>query len=132
MGHFISHQAAYSLFPRTTFIERRAMRISQWAYGPPLAHEHYARYSARGYSMSAIPQASADSELAVRILRWVGDSFTWTLPLKCLSEEEREDLSINSWLLSMRGGQVAIGSDPWRGHSSYIVADPYRVQNVFE
>jgi hypothetical protein len=81
--NFISHDNAYSLYPKMTFEKRSSL-----LFDPGGARREAARqkYVARGWTMTT--EATAEEQLDVRSTlkggsRWVGDSRCWKVPLSC-------------------------------------------------
>ncbi|KAJ7678347.1 hypothetical protein B0H17DRAFT_1235975 [Mycena rosella] len=92
----LTHDRGYALYPRATFETATALIIETVGAGQELGRQ---KYVDRGWPMTAAASVSRDSELGVRMVRWVGDAFTWTLPLRPDAPRDSvPDLTcINSW-----------------------------------
>ncbi|KAJ7641791.1 hypothetical protein FB45DRAFT_901016 [Roridomyces roridus] len=76
--NIISHTSAYALYPRSTFIDNKALIIETVGAGQEAGRQKYAE---RGWELIHWPSVSHRSEIGVRVLRWVGDRFTWKIPI---------------------------------------------------
>lgn len=80
--NIITHSTAYSLFPRLTFKRRVSHTFSVSPRSTVASHKWPAvrdKYIERGFSF--VPTVSDDPEHG-SMDRWVGDSHTWTVPLR--------------------------------------------------
>ncbi|KIM47322.1 hypothetical protein M413DRAFT_440763 [Hebeloma cylindrosporum] len=99
--NFITHEKAYSLYPRATFEERRSLIC---LFSTAARARAWAKYTERGWTMldgiTGDDFHDLDSSLA-RGRRYVGDSKTWTIPiLPKIDTTCPEDLvEMNSWSL---------------------------------
>ncbi|KAF7333505.1 DUF607-domain-containing protein [Mycena venus] len=96
--NIITHDNAFALYPRSTFITNEALVVETVGAGQEAGRQ---KYIDRGWQMIRSPSVDCRSELGVRLVRWVGDHFTWTIPLPPLPVETADtDLCpINSWRL---------------------------------
>ncbi|KAJ7102719.1 hypothetical protein C8R44DRAFT_716030 [Mycena epipterygia] len=96
--NILTHDYGYALYPRSTFVTKEALVVETVGAGQEAGRQ---KYVDRGWKMIDTPSLSSTSELGVRMLRWVGDSFTWKMPLLRPNASSRTpDLSpINSWQL---------------------------------
>ncbi|KAJ6495906.1 hypothetical protein DFH09DRAFT_1052493 [Mycena vulgaris] len=95
----LTHNYGYALYPCSTFVTRQALVVETVGAGQEAGRQ---KYVDRGWTMVKALSTSRDSELAVRMLRWVGDSYTWTIPLRPARANATSgpDLcGINSWKL---------------------------------
>lgn len=80
----ISHDTAYSLYPRPTFETRRALVLPRRGTSPASA---LAKYVTRGWTLVAETDADADADIIAQEssfksgARWIDDSTSWVLPL---------------------------------------------------
>ena len=99
--NFITHEKAYSLYPRATFEERRSLKF---LHGSAARDKAYTKYAERGWKMldgiAGEDFHDLNSSLA-RGSRRVGDSKTWTIPiLPKIGTSFPEGLTeTNSWSL---------------------------------
>ncbi|KAJ7177566.1 hypothetical protein C8R43DRAFT_872504 [Mycena crocata] len=131
--NILTHELAYALFPRSTFETMEALIIETAGLGQTLGR---AKYVARGWQMIADGSLSDKSELAIRQVRHVGDTFTWTLPLapSFPSLSDHPPLSvINSWQLDCDGATTRTAwnrfTHPDAEHQ-YVIADPANLAAV--
>jgi len=79
--NFISHEKAYSLFPRASFEDYHAAILKESGLVPRKTRAALQKYAARGWTMFGIYEdVSHLSELSEGS-RWIGDRSTWTVPL---------------------------------------------------
>ena len=76
--HFFSWQKAYSIFPQTTFIDRRCYMLKEidQFHAPRLA-----KYSRRGWQLQDVAWAGEPRVPALEGTRRVGDQHSWIIPL---------------------------------------------------
>ncbi|KAJ6632211.1 hypothetical protein B0H10DRAFT_2206605 [Mycena sp. CBHHK59/15] len=107
--NILTHDHAYCLYPRSTFIYKNAVIIETVGAGQEDGRQ---KYIDRGWEMIKAPPmsvlASRGSELSIRAgTRWAGDTFTWTIPLRARRTagiSATPDLCpLNSWLLEYNG-----------------------------
>ncbi|KAJ7123889.1 hypothetical protein C8R43DRAFT_42756 [Mycena crocata] len=102
--NILTHNKAHALYPRSTFETKKALVIETVGAGQEAGRQKYVN---RGWDMISDASVSSKSELGVRMVRSVGDTFTWTLPLPPLRNSvfaAIPDLSpINSWQLACDG-----------------------------
>jgi hypothetical protein len=109
--NFISFNAAYSLYPRATFEERRSLSFSVLTESDIRC---LAKYSVRGWlTLSDLwpHDAAAQTTFYMDRERWVTDSFSWIVPLDTTGVEPRpcispvsqpfswDPIEYNSWVL---------------------------------
>jgi len=99
--NFITHEKAYSLYPRATFEERRSLKFLLRTAARDKA---YTKYTERGWKMldGIAGEDFHDSKSSLaRGSRHVGDSKTWTIPiLPKIDTSFGEGLTeTNSWSL---------------------------------
>ncbi|KAJ7635114.1 hypothetical protein FB45DRAFT_1143097 [Roridomyces roridus] len=119
--NLISHASAYSLYPWSTFVTKRAVQVG---YSMTSREEGRQKYIDRGWQMSS----SAPTSTEFQGLRWVGDRHTWTLPLPLPAKASKTDFATgNSWkfdpqthLHDIAGTQLGCGHPHLR--FSYFVA----------
>ncbi|KAJ7722642.1 hypothetical protein DFH07DRAFT_759903, partial [Mycena maculata] len=122
--NILTHDTGYALFPRSTFVTRKALIVTTVGAGQEAGRQ---KYIERGWEMVSTPSPSRRSELGVRMLRWVGDKFTWRMRLS-LSKPFAPDLAlINSWQLDYNDDdgtwtQYCVVSHPNLEYS-YILGD---------
>lgn len=99
--NIITHDKAYSLFPRATFEERRSLVCLS---SDELRDKAFEKYSARGWSFVK----NADVERAERGTleasfalgeRYVGDRNCWTLPVLPILNLSEGYMETNSWVM---------------------------------
>ncbi|KAJ6530291.1 hypothetical protein B0H19DRAFT_1192712 [Mycena capillaripes] len=113
----ITHDNAFALYPHSTFATKQALVV-----GPMDAGKQAGRQN--------------KSELGVRLLRWVGDKFTWTMSLPPLTIDTTDLCRINSWQLDYdfdektrtTWGMLSTPSLRYK----YITGDPGTVSNVLD
>ena len=98
--NFITHEKAYSLYPRATFEERRSLTC---LFSTISRTRAWAKYTERGWTMldgvTGEDFHDLNSSLA-RGPRYVGDSKTWTIPILPKIDAPLEGLTeMNSWSL---------------------------------
>ena len=83
--HFFSWQKAYSIFPRTTFIDRRCYMLKEidQFHAPRLA-----KYSRRGWQLQDVAWAGEPRVPALEGTRRVGDHHSWVIPLNIEGVEQ--------------------------------------------
>jgi hypothetical protein len=97
--NIITHNAAYSFFPRGTFTERRSLScvIADTATVP------FEKYESRGWSIDHnITREEFDDPKSAfaRGRRYVGDARCWTLPiLPQIEIPSLRNIQSNSWLV---------------------------------
>ncbi|KAJ7604912.1 hypothetical protein FB45DRAFT_809752 [Roridomyces roridus] len=130
--NFISHESAYALYPRTTFIDKKALIIETVGAGQEAGRK---KYRDRGWQLFKFPSVSHRSEIGVRVLRWVGDCFTWKMPIS--NAHLTVDMSpLTSWLIDCDG--VTTQMQWWNScsivvqHHKYLLADrdPYAIADL--
>ncbi|KAJ7633905.1 hypothetical protein DFH06DRAFT_1004040 [Mycena polygramma] len=99
--NIITHSNAYALYPRSTFVAKEALAADTVGAGQEAGRQ---KYIDRGWTMIQSPSLHAESELGVRMVRWVGDRFTWTLSLPPLASKPTDLCVTNSWQLSYSTG----------------------------
>lgn len=110
MMNFITHDAAYSLFPNATFLQRECITFSEI----PEKHSHlpvYAWHRRRGYKIPAFPLAMDRSKSLWKHIgsRWPGDIRSWKLSFDVLNfrdNEAREKVALHSEYLRFSGFSV--------------------------
>ncbi|KII94494.1 hypothetical protein PLICRDRAFT_169248 [Plicaturopsis crispa FD-325 SS-3] len=131
--NIISFENAYSLYPKATFEERRALIV---ATAGPKQEAGRKKYADRGWKMlEKIPPDVRYPNSSFRLGdRWLGDSQTWTLPLDtstlqltpppgCPSDFVFDDnLAIHNWILGKDSDrnaemQFAVLSTPSMQHN---------------
>ncbi|KAJ7037081.1 hypothetical protein C8F04DRAFT_953147 [Mycena alexandri] len=90
----ISHEKAYALYPLSTFIAHEALILKSPGSDQEACRQ---KYIDRGWSMIELPPVRG--ELAHDVVRWMGDHFTWTIPLPPLLVPVPDLCAINSWCL---------------------------------
>ncbi|KAH7869207.1 uncharacterized protein C8R40DRAFT_1060149 [Lentinula edodes] len=93
--NFISHRAAYSLFPRTTF-KHKAMLVVDNGRETPGSNEGVQKYVERGLKVIHSPSVTrildTTSDLVAVSPRFVNDSRTWCVPIEfCGSTDPQPD-----------------------------------------
>ncbi|KAJ7751128.1 hypothetical protein B0H16DRAFT_1419574 [Mycena metata] len=97
----ISHEKAYALYPSSTFIAHEALILKSAGSGPESTSSREAgrqKYIDRGWSMVKQPSAVRE-ELEHNVVRWMGDHFTWTIPLPPLLVPVPDLCALNSWCI---------------------------------
>ncbi|VDC03935.1 unnamed protein product [Peniophora sp. CBMAI 1063] len=108
----ITHQRAYSLFPRATLIDRVTLAINTAGEGErwDIARQKYANRGWRVVDLGNESLALEESTDFQSMDRWVGDSETWTVPLlPKLPHLEDDFMSINAFRLaydSQHGAEI--------------------------
>ncbi|KAJ7722644.1 hypothetical protein DFH07DRAFT_1067368 [Mycena maculata] len=130
--NILTHDNGYAFYPRSTFVTRKALIIESIGASKEAGRQ---KYVDRGWEMVSAPSVSRQSELGVRMLRWVDDKFTWRMPL-CLPRHLASDLSpINSWQLECDDDET------WTQYSTlshpalkqeYIVGDPSTFSGIMD
>ncbi|KAF8184041.1 hypothetical protein K438DRAFT_1766486 [Mycena galopus ATCC 62051] len=77
--NIITPDHAFALYPWSTFVTNEALVIETVGSGQELGRQ---KYRDRGWNMIESPSYSSKSELGVRMGRFVGDHFTWTVALR--------------------------------------------------
>ncbi|KAJ7864794.1 hypothetical protein B0H14DRAFT_2735536 [Mycena olivaceomarginata] len=97
--NIITHDAAFSLYPWSTVLDP----VGAWEddfTGRELKEDARQKYADRGWTIIRSPSASGKSELGVRMVRSVGDRFTWTIFLPPVYDETTDIGSTkHSWQL---------------------------------
>ncbi|KAJ7635105.1 hypothetical protein FB45DRAFT_910776 [Roridomyces roridus] len=129
--NIITHASAYSLYPWSTFVTKRALQVG---YSMTNREDGRKKYIKRGWQMSSTAPTCAEFEEG---LRWVGDRHTWTLPLELPAKVSKLDFATgNSWEFypenEIRGTQLGCGHPDFC--FSYFVADipRYRARSMVE
>ncbi|KAJ7658697.1 hypothetical protein DFH06DRAFT_1327261 [Mycena polygramma] len=107
----LTYNRAYALYLRSTFIHKEALVIKTAGAGQEAGRK---KYVDRGWKMTGLPSLDDESEVGVRLVRWPGDRFTWTVSLPeitlrstDLDPVEPTDLcTTNSWQLDFCSGVV--------------------------
>ncbi|KAJ7862069.1 hypothetical protein B0H13DRAFT_1900273 [Mycena leptocephala] len=86
----------FALYPRSTFHTQQALVFETVGAGQDAGRQ---KYIDRRWTMIQAPSLSRKSELRVRMVRWVGDSFTWTISLPRFLAKTMDLYLINSWQL---------------------------------
>jgi len=100
--NFITHEKAYSLYPRASFEEHRSLTC---LYSTIARTKAWAKYTERGWTMldgiTGQDFHDLNSSLA-RGPRYVGDSKTWTIPILPKIDAPSLDglVEMNSWSLN--------------------------------
>ena len=93
----ISYNAAYCLYPRATFEERRTVAMSVSTYGEA---EALGKYAIRGwkilYDIWAHEENKPQSSFYMHQIRWVDDNKSWVIPLDLTGVVMRPPLSATS------------------------------------
>jgi hypothetical protein len=100
--NLISHEKAYSLYPRGTFKERRALAVYREGTNEEAAKIARDKYVARGWTLvKALTQDEmADPTSAFSPgSRYVGDSKCWTIPILPKLDLPEGYIEMNSWKL---------------------------------
>jgi hypothetical protein len=119
--NFITFNAAYSLYPRATFEERRSLSIANLSESDIRC---LAKYSVRGWSTLSdlwLHETGAQTTFYVDQERWVTDSFSWIVPLDMTGVEPRPCLSPISQPFSW---------DPIQ-HNSWVLIRPEPSSKMF-
>jgi hypothetical protein len=106
--NFITHRAAFALYPKTTFLRRLSLAI-----GNTMDHQEHARakYAARGWqyigSLTSAQMTGWDTHFGPELFsgeRRVGDRWTWSIPLKttyaCDNDNVCDTTTLNAWRLT--------------------------------
>ncbi|KAL1685157.1 hypothetical protein GGG16DRAFT_106526 [Schizophyllum commune] len=95
--NFITHRAAYALYPSNTFGSMTGICFEDdSAYGAA------SKYRTRGWNIRCAFKDRALSDLGPEIMcsdRYVGDKYTWTINLPGEDEGELDTILFNSWSL---------------------------------
>ncbi|KAJ6501033.1 hypothetical protein C8R47DRAFT_1039998 [Mycena vitilis] len=127
----LTYNHAFALYPRSTFIHKEALVIKTDGAKQESGRQ---KYVDRGWKMSGVPSLDNKSEVAVRLLRWPGDPFTWTLSLpeiplrstELVAVEPTDLCTTNSWQLDSCSGVVVtkwVRVEDASLRYKYIVAD---------
>jgi len=87
----ISSKAAYSLFPKATFVEHKSLNIITSGAGQDKARQ---KYASRGWDMldTVGPSTGLDRRSDFKTgFRWIGDKQTWTILLPPISSFNAKD-----------------------------------------
>jgi hypothetical protein len=110
--NLISFETAYSLYPKETFETRRLLIFE---YASPNQDIARAKYASRGWELLGNVTDDEKTSLYSSLrqgVRWIGDSFSWSLPLgsedvdlsRCLTPRPifpiKDCLALHSWELS--------------------------------
>lgn len=82
--NFITHEKAYSLYPRPTFEERRSLHSSDGSWRKDSQAVARTKYAARGWVIvNRLTQAEIDNRTSAFAYgrRVVGDQYCWTMDL---------------------------------------------------
>ncbi|KAJ7666750.1 hypothetical protein DFH06DRAFT_983996 [Mycena polygramma] len=126
----ITHKNAYALYPRSTFVTKEALVVETVGAGQEVGRQ---KYIDRGWAMTWTPSLSRRSELGVRLVRWVGDPFTWTISLPRLLFETTDLCLVNSWQLECDGETTRTSWSLLHNPAlkyKYLVADPGTLSDV--
>jgi len=98
--NFITHEKAYSLYPRATFEEHRSLMLLPTTASRERAYAKYAELGwSMGYRITGDDFHNLNSSLA-RGPRYVGDKRTWTIPILPQVDAPYPLLTeMNSWTL---------------------------------
>lgn len=110
----ISYNAAYSLYPRATFEERKTLSLNVDNEGEVRA---LGKYAIRGWRIvyTIWPHEEKTSSFYLNHTRWVDDNKSWVIPLNLNGVATRQPSSMtseafewdpvaqNSWTLERRG-----------------------------
>ncbi|KAJ7450074.1 hypothetical protein B0H11DRAFT_1928451 [Mycena galericulata] len=122
--NIITHDKAYALYPNSTFVAKTALIVETSGAGQEAGRQ---KYVDRGWTMVPTPSVSSTSELGVRAIRWVGDHFTWILPLSPPPEDTHQDFCpLNSWYLDCADDTTTTKWDLFEHPAleySYVVSD---------
>jgi hypothetical protein len=131
--NFITHDAAYSLFPNATFLRRTYLTFSIVMSDSTSPNPIRDKYAARGFKLStsqpqstpqAITENGASLDRDTRIQfghRLIGDKSMWTIPLETTGLATTSTLSTPGWFrsngfsLEIRTLRILL----WENHSSY-------------
>ncbi|KAJ6510879.1 hypothetical protein C8R45DRAFT_814686 [Mycena sanguinolenta] len=109
----ITHDAAFALFPWSTFVTKEAVKVRGVSWSREEGREAGRRkYEERGWKMIKTRSPDCKSELGFRMHRAVGDCFTWTISLPSLppsSGLQRSDFIREfQWRLDRNGEQTSV------------------------
>ena len=100
--NLISHEAAYSLYPRGTFKERRSLAFSREGSSEDSAKAGRDKYVARGWNLvetSTQDEINDPTATFSAGSRYVGDSKCWTIPILPKLQLPQDYIETNSWNL---------------------------------
>ena len=109
--NLISHEKAYSLYPRATFKERRSFAFQREGLSEETAQVAREKYIARGWNM--IQSLTRDEIMGPFSAfsaggRYIGDSKCWTIPiLPKLQQLPAGYIETNSWNLVLHRTNIA-------------------------
>ncbi|KAL1711882.1 hypothetical protein EV715DRAFT_214686 [Schizophyllum commune] len=95
--NIITFQAAYSLYPRTAFVDKIVLPLDELEDFVP------AKYASRGWSRSTEVTRSLLPSLPAELRaqdRYMGDEYTWTINFDTRPDRPLDPLLFNSWQLS--------------------------------
>lgn len=125
--NILSHNKGYALYPRSTFVTKKALIIETVGAGQEAGRK---KYVDRGWEMVSAPSVNNGLEVGVRLVRWIGDRFTWTMPVSCTGDITRDLCPINSWQLDCNYYKTSTSwsllKDPAFKYQ-YILGDPHAV-----
>lgn len=153
--NFITHAAAYSLFPHMTFTECNSLAIETSYPVTETQDLAFQKYVNRGYTIISTinPDSSTDPLSAMTFLlpRYVGDKHCWKIPIKFYGKVSARDfIEINSWDIFYKrtsnvfkahrfpiiqpGNQAYITATSERGHLRTGIAGAKRIitQKIIE
>ncbi|KAJ6457003.1 hypothetical protein C8R47DRAFT_1328622 [Mycena vitilis] len=84
-----------------TFVTREALVVETVGAGQEIGRQ---KYIDRGWTMTRVPSLDDQSEPAVRMVRWVGDRYPWTISLPPLPVETTDLCTTNSYQLCYSAG----------------------------
>ena len=93
--NFITHDKAFSIHPRVTFIERQSL-VYDFS---PRAFKAHSKYTFRGWSQIQSPTATTSLASFRKGLRRVGDRKTWTINLDPIVCSHADYITSNTWSL---------------------------------
>lgn len=100
--NLITHERAYSLYPRATFEERRSLVISTEGSKQETARK---KYTERGWIMVKTGQdediRNARSDFTP-CQRYIGDSRCWTIPILPMLDLPKDSMATNTWELKYK------------------------------
>lgn len=100
--NLISHEKAYSLYPRGTFKERRSLAVYRDGTNEEAAKIARDKYVARGWTLvGALTRDEMEDPTSTFSAggRYVGDSKCWTIPILPKLELPEGYIEMNSWNL---------------------------------
>ncbi|KAI4293930.1 hypothetical protein K525DRAFT_213842, partial [Schizophyllum commune Loenen D] len=116
--NFITYRAAYSLYPRGTFITKSGVCFDGSFKGPCV------QFKRRGWDLRSVIEDEHFAGLGREVtskMRYVGDAYTWTINFD-KSDPQIDPMLFHSWSLTWTHVQVA-RARPQMHHQFYV--DPY-------